>query len=316
MSETISLSVTLEGPDFLGIATRLAAHPAFHRTPPDELGVGDRKIKVRADWPSLLAGAKRTVSATWGEYLHTSFTYAPGHIVSATIPDFPADPAQALALLADLPFEVATFGSVHGSWFASYAPPGFSGLQALLGWACAFRGAGHDRLVSRRWLEYGPWRLLRAPGDLSFVQLHDLQADAETALAQARPAHARMGISETGGYLQSPYRFRTDVKGLYVAEDRTLVITAMGPVSQLEMRDACAARRARRDDPKEPVGQVAYMFFDAALAREHLGELWLRELGCLALVDGQKVDMSEGYAPAPVPPEWARRLTLADKASD
>jgi hypothetical protein len=162
--------------------------------------------------------------------------------------------------------------------------------------------------VSRRWLEYGPWRLLRGEGDLSFVQFHDLAAGADEALAQARPGQARMGIGETGGFLQDDYVYRADRTGLYDAAERKLVIAAAGPVSQLAMRDACAARRARRNDEREPIERIAYMFISEALAREHLHDLWLRELECWALIDGKKVRLDESYRPAPTQPEWVARL--------
>jgi hypothetical protein len=302
------MQFTLSGPDLLQIARTLSTQPAFHKAPPDDLSIGDRKVKAGIDWASKLDQTKRTLRANWGELMHTTFSYAPPDIVSARIPDCPLEATAAINLIADLPFEVATFGSMHRSWYESYTPPGFSGLHALLGWACAFRGAGHDRLVSRRWLEYGPWRLIRADGDISFVQFHDLAADEETALAQAKPGHERMGISKTGGYLQGNYVYQTDVQGLYLAEERKLVITAVEPVSQLAMRDACAVRRSRRSDPNEPIDHIAYVFISEELARAHLHELWLRELECWALVEGQNLRLDEEYSPTPVRPDWVTRL--------
>ncbi len=308
MDNTIKLAFTISGPDLSGIAKKLSSHPAFSQRPPDELMIGDHTVKTRADWASHIDKTKHSVDASWGDLMQTHFSCMPPYVVGVRIPDFPADPFAVIDLIAELPFELASFNMLHNSWLDSYTPPGFSEFQALLGWACAFRGAGHDDLVSRRWLEYGPWRLIRADGDISFVQFHDLAADAETALAQARPGHELMGIGEAGGFLQKDYVYGSDVRGLYLADERKLVIAAAEPVSLLEMRDACAVRRRRRSDTNEPIERIAYMFLNEKLAREHLHELWLRELECWALVDGQKVRLDEEYAPAPVKPGWVGQL--------
>ena len=308
MNRTISLEFTIAGADLPGIAGKLSEHPAFQCSPPDEVSFGDGSDVTRPDWAAKLARTESRVTASWGDLAETFFGYTPPYIVSVRIPGFPADPDAVIDLVKGLPFELATFGVLHDSWFDTYTPPGFSGMQALLGWACAFRAAGHDDLVSRRWLEYGPWRLIRADGDISFVQFHDLAADAETALAQAGPGHELMGIGEAGGFLQKDYVYGSDVRGLYLADERKLVIAAAEPVSRLEMRDACAVRRRRRSDPVEPIERIAYMFLSEELARGHLHELWLRELECWALVDGQKVRLDEGYAPVPVKPGWVERL--------
>ena len=307
MSGTINLEFTLWGPDLSALARKLAAHPAFRKTPPDELKVGDRKLKSRADWAARLEGEPRALCGTWGEYGGTLFSYAPPEIVAARILDFPADPAAVLDLVAGLPFEVASFGVLYPEWQDTYTPPGFAQMQALLGWGCAFRGAGHDRLVSRRWLEAGPWRLWRAAGDLSLVQFHELGLAAEAALAQARPGHGRLGIGENGGYLQDPYHFQSEVRGLYVAAEKKLVIAAADRVTAVQMRDACALRRKRRADTAEPVEVVAYMFLNEELARAQLPELWLRELECWALIDGRPVRLDVDFRPVVERPDWTRR---------
>ena len=76
---------------------------------------------------------------------------------------------------------------------------GFAQTRAP-GWGCMFVGErGHAQLVSRRWLEYGPWLLDRFADDVSLIQFHDLDADPATALAQALPGHRRLGDNDTGG---------------------------------------------------------------------------------------------------------------------
>ena len=308
MNDLMKLSLTVSGADALALAQALAARREFSDAPPDALTVGDRKVTQRDDWRGRMQEDGPTVRASWGDLMQTFFEYMPSHPVSARVPDVPRNVEAAIALLDPLPFELAAFGALHKEWLAAYTAPGFGGFHALLGWACAFRGAGHDRLVSRRWLEHGPWRLIKGAGDLSFVQFHDLAADAAAALEQARPGHERLGIGPASGYLQDDYVFETDVKGLYLAQERKLVITAADDVSQRALRDACAARRQRRSDPAQPIDRIAYLFIDESLARKHLHELWLRELECWALVDGQKRRLDEGYAPAPREPAWVARL--------
>jgi len=307
MSESMNASLTLSAPDLLVIAQALAVRPEFSQGPPDVLMLGDDRVAASADWRSLLRADGRAVHARWGDSMRTLFDYLPPEVVSARLP-LERDAVAGMALLAPLPFELASFGTLHRDWLGTYTPAAFAAFHALPGWACAFRGAGHDHLVSRRWLEFGPWRLVKAADDLSFVQFHDLAADSATALQQARAGHERMGVGDTGGFLRDDHVFADDVKGLYVAAERKLVVTATGEVSQRAMRDACAARRQRRQDAAQPVERIAYLFIDEALARRHLHELWLRELECWALVDGQQRRLDDGYAPAPRPPAWVVRL--------
>src|SRR5690606_11851077 len=75
--------------------------------------------------------------------------------------------------IVPLNFELFTAGTVHLiEWDdLAYVAPSFADMHYPHGWACAFKGPGHDRLVSRRWLEHGPWRLIRDnENDVSFVQ--------------------------------------------------------------------------------------------------------------------------------------------------
>lgn len=305
--DTINLGFTVSGPDPVALAMALVRQPAFAR-PPDRLSVDGKERRATASWLTAFATATGRLVAEWGELADQGISYLPAdRILSARISAFPADPAATIALLAQLPFELAAFTRIHRTdeW-RDYTAPGFGDFHALLGWACAFRAAGHDRLVSRRWLDHGPWRLVRGDGDLSFIQFHDLAADPATALAQARLGHDRIGISDNGGFLQKPYVFRKDVTGLYLADERKLVISAADrDIPPVELRDACAARQLRRTDPAAPIDRIAYLWIDQTVARRHLHELWLRELECWALIDGQRHRLDESYAPAPSPPAWA-----------
>jgi hypothetical protein len=306
MSGTINLEFTLSGPDLPAIARALAGHPAFHQHPPDELRVAERRLKKRDPWATWLDGEPRPVRAVWGEYYETVFSFAPPDVVSARIPDFAADPLAVLACLSGIPFTVASFVVLYPEWSKHYTPPGFGHLHALLGWGCAFRGEGHDHLISQRWLEFGPWQLFRQ-GDISLVQFHPFGVDAAAALEQARPGHERMGIGPSGGYLPEPYVYQSEVRGLYVAAEHKLAIAAADTISPVQMRDACAVRRRRRHDAAEPVERVAYIFLNEELARPHLHEMWLRELECWALVNGRQQRLDADFRPPAVFPGRAGR---------
>src|SRR5690606_34932321 len=142
-------------------------------------------------------------------------------------------PTSVLSLQSELmvaAFELAVVQTwFRWEWPEGYVAPSFADMHYPHGWACAFKGPGHDRLVSRRWLAYGPWRLIRDDEhDVSFVQFHDLDADAKTALEQAKPGHQRMGISNEGGFIQSRYVYETDFDGNYLSEDHVLEIVVHG----------------------------------------------------------------------------------------
>src|SRR5690606_31722327 len=188
---------------------------------------------------------------------------------------------------------------------------GFGDGHFPLGLACAFRGNGHEQLVSRRWLTYGPWKLLRDERcDLSFIQFHDVSADPSQAVEQAKSGHQRMGISETGGFIQRNFVYRYDWDGIYLPDDQVLEVIVHGrQIDQREMLEACALRHDQGLGEDKPLKNVRYVFMTEGQARENLHELWLRELECWAIVDGQKVRLDADYDPGPPEkPEWVRRL--------
>lgn len=275
---------------------------------PERLRVDDRKKKPASDWLSWGDACKRTMFAQWanGVFLR----YDRDIIVKVGIPSFSLDPDSVVKSLANLPFEVASFAPVYPEWLDNeYIGPSFAELHWSHGWGCAFRGAGHRHLVSRRWLEHGPWRLLRGADDTSLIQFHDIEAGAETALEQARPGHERMGISDFGGYIGPGYDVTHDLKGLYVPEQRQLRIVVHGrEVPQSEMTDACAARTRQPLGADRQINSVAYVFMEKSNAEAHLHELWLREIECRAIVDGVEQRLDQGYAPGRVVPKWTKEL--------
>lgn len=297
----------------------VAALAPFHITPVKG-EVDEALFEDVSNWVEGLLTAKRDGRADWflewESHRTTKIVNVYPRCVRVTIqlPDAFANVGEALTWIEALPFEVCSVGTIFpDEWTKMDVETfGFGNRHKSHGWACAFRGKGHDRLVSRRWLDFGPWRVTRRPGDLTLVQFHDLDVDAETAARQALPGHGRMGIAQTGGYLQIPYPFTKNVEGLYIAERRTLeiIVPPGGKVEQVRMRDACAVRYQHRIDPpaEKRIDQVAYVFVDEADAHAHLHELWLRELE-VWLVDGDgKRRLDLAYQPAPVRPAWVENL--------
>jgi hypothetical protein len=280
------------------IARAAAAASASWAGAPDKLEVDGHDTPPSADWIDRWVDGRRRVSAGWQARTRYLAVDA-DRVVKLSDQRHPRDVAAVHALLARLPFALASFATTHLDWIAPpqlYAAPRFSADHFQLGWGCAFRGRGHDDLVSRRWLDHGPWQLVRQPDDLSIVQFHTLEDDSATALAQARPAHQRMGYSPTGGFLLADHEATHPLSGLYLPAHREhRIVIAHREVSELEMFDACTARRFARFP--NPVERVTYVFADEANARRHLHELWLRELGCLAIIAGKDVRLDETYAP-------------------
>jgi hypothetical protein len=166
----------------------------------------------------------------------------------------------------------------------------------------AFKGASHEHsIVSRRWLEYGPFRTLRGANDTTLAQFHEFNADGPTSLAQAKPGHVWI----IDGFLRPKHRYRHDIAGVFTKQDRLLRIVVNGrQVSGDEMRDACAARRDRRNDPERPIDNIAYSFVDEAEARAHLDALWLRGLEC-RVADGRgERRLDDSYTHTITKPSW------------
>ena len=296
------LRVSLSGPDLQELLEDVEASQWFTSGPPKYLSVDDKPQPPIADWIGRwVPHCRRSVFADW-EYNETFLAYMHDFVVKGSNSSMKFDTTEVVSWLAALPFEIAAFGPVHPSWGtrATFPGPGFGDLHEPLGWACAFRGDGHKRLVSRRWLEFGPWRLIRGDNDISFVEFHTLETDADAAYAQARPGHERMGISDEGGFIQSDYVYTYPIDGLYEPQEHRLKILVHGrEVSQLEMLDACAARLYQALGPQRPLDSVAYVFADATVAQAHLRELWLRELECWTFVDGRETRLDVSYRPPP-----------------
>lgn len=312
MRTTLNLGLT--GPDLLELSRRALAALLPDAGTPSSVTLGPKKVKATPDWlEKWTPDLKSYVMAKWEG--RGSLFLDPEEVVKVEVKGYDLDPRRLLNVLAELPFDACSAEPLQIEWFGALRPRyearGFGGLHYSHGWGCAFRGAGHDRLVSRRWLDHGPWRLLRGANDTSLVQFHDLDADAEAALAQARPGHARMGASDAGGYIQRPYTYSHDLKGLYYASERKMIVAIPygERVTERRMLDACAARFYQALGPERPLDNVVYSYVDDEVAREQLRELWLRGLECRSFVEGVERRLDDGYQPPPPgKPEWVVRL--------
>jgi hypothetical protein len=315
--------IALCGPNLEGLFCNLADRGLFGRDPL-KVSVDQVKLPITPNWiKDCLSKNYQDVMVRFDRFYNfISIDYE--IIVMLGITDYSIDPHATLDLLSPLNFELFSCEPLFDEWYngdlgEEYIPPGFADMHRPHGWACAFKGAGHDRLVSRRWLDYGPWRVLRGPDDTTLVQFHDVSdgVDARTALEQARPGHQRMGISRTGGFIQTGFNYGYDLKGFYDANERLLKIVVHGrEVTQHEMLDACAARHYNVLGPDKPLDNVAFVFMAESAAREHLHEMWLRELECRAIIDGKEVILNTDYnPPPPEKPQWVKDLEAQESVS-
>ena len=283
---------------------------------PARCWVDEGNISVDRGWIGHILGCRTDARAHWADEQHQLGLVKRNNLVVLSAIDAFSTLEEALAILEPLPFELCALGSVFfDEWIeADYEPWGFSRGHISHGWGCLFRGVGHDRLVSRRWLEFGPWRLIKLANDTSFVQFHDLAiTDPAEAHEQAKVGHERMGISQTGGFIQQIERWMFEnLRFLYFPNTRVCeILVPFGEtVSQWKMQSACIMRLQHRlaRPAVDPIERVAYVFLEEENARAHLHELWLRELECW-VVDGKgKRRLDQDYHPVPQPPDWVRRL--------
>ena len=270
-------------------------------------------------WVHSFLSAKRNALAFWPNRVQQVDYIPPSEVVTFWMKNVSRDPTVLFARLDALAFTVVAFDELYNdAWIdAGYPRWGFGRSMISHGWGCAFRGAGHDRLVSRRWLDFGPWRVIRRPDDTTFIQFHDLAiTDPAAAYAQAAPGHERMGIAATGGYIawhnENLLTGARRISRIYFPETNKIeIVVGLGnTVSQGEMICQCAERLQHRLTPPQTdrIDHVAYIFMERADAEAHLHELWLRELECWYVDGSGKHRLDLDYHPVPNPPAWVRAL--------
>jgi hypothetical protein len=300
---TRGLGGTISGPDMAALTRALLDALPYTRTEPVksfEHTLIERALP--ADWRERLTAPEvESFGVEWAD--RRSIDRSEGAISLDFPPEMILEAGALLAFLAPLPFELCVLTSVHDDWAsADYYSQAISGDHALLGAAMAFKGAAHERsIVSRRWLDHGPFRATHGAHDTTLVLFHDPAADATTSLAQARPGHDWIAA----GFLRPKHRYQHDIAGIYTTGDRLLRVLVNGrAVSAAEMRDACAARRDRKHDPERPIDNVAYVFIDEAEARAHLESLWLHGLPCLVADGRGERRLDEAYRSTTAKPGW------------
>ena len=223
-------------------------------------------------------------------------------------------PRSVLETLSTVPFTVAQGGVPGKDWWRDKNQKlcrSFSDGHGMHGWMAAFSGDdGHARIASRRWLEHGPWRLLRdETHDVSLVQLYDLHADEQTAWEQYLPAQETLGLSARGPYISRHTKFRHIAPSFYDRAARTSIVLLNDREPTFdELYDAGAIKWLQPYEDTQ-VDQVAFVFMQEELARRWLPELWLRGLECRAMIDGRERVLSDEYEHPPhEPPDWVRRV--------
>jgi hypothetical protein len=304
------LQLGLAGPDLAAILGSLRAQGLPREGEPAKLLVDGSAKKPAADWLARALNCKSQFMARWeAGWIRMDRD----KIVKVSMDDCEFDARMLLALIESLPVALVSTSSIYDEWKdgslgEEYLPPGFGDLHWSHGPFCAFKGAGHERLVSRRWLEFGPWHLLQGKHDVSLVQFHELGVDAKTALQEAKPGHVRMGISPTGGFIQQPFSYRYGLKGRYLPALRKLDFVVNGrQVSEREMLEAAASRHDQILGAEKPIRSVAYTFVVEEEAREHLHELWLHDLECWAIIEGKELRLDQDHHPDASLPDWVKR---------
>lgn len=304
MSRRTTLLTSLSGPDPREIVRGLDRLGLAPPAADFRLDVDGEKRDGAPGWIGRWLVGARSLSAVANDGQALTFDHA--GVVTLSRPDAELSAPATFEQLGGLPFELAVIGPVYPEWWdESYPTYSFSDGHVVHGWACAFRGGGFDRLVSRRWLDFGPWRK-REVGDATWVEFHDLDADPATALLQAQPGWERMGISDVGGFIQSAFVYTDDVGGVYDPAERLLKVIVPGraAVTERKMLEIAAARRDPRIRQQQAIDRTAFVFVDAANARRHLHELWLRGHECRVAGGGPERRLDDGYRPVPTPPGW------------
>ncbi len=302
---TIDLRISLTGPDPAAIV-RALVDLAWFPARPAKLVVDGNVIDPSSAATEAIAGARTVGTATAAR----GWMSMSGTVVKLSDREFPWDEARVLAALAEVPFHEAVVANIHRSWYEGLDrldPPRyeFGAGHFALGAMCAFKGDGHRNLVSRRWLERGPWRIVLDANDVSLVQFHDLAVDAVTALREAAPGHVCM----IDGHIAEPFEFDRRLSGSYSARDRRLWIHVVDrEVTPSEMMLACAVRRDQilREGH---IDAIAFQFIDEATARRQLHDLWMRDLECWTYVKGAVTRLDADYVPRPPPPvDWVEAM--------
>lgn len=285
---TLGLRATFEGSDALAI---IAAAQALGWAPDLEGGLCDvdgTELDEPEPPSSMLARASRSFGVHYADYPKVIAvpSLKDPTVVRVGNSGVTVDMATLLKQLATIPFEVASFANKYLTKTGEKLPgvsrvsPGY--MHEKLGWALAFRGRGHERLVSRRWLSSGPWKLW-TEGEISVVQFHALDVDLPTAMEQAAPSYAMFDTdSATSGIIDPDRPYEPETSGA-----RVEVNTAPSD-EELHARAATG-------------GPIAFVFSSDKEARAALPRIW--PYGHEVWVKDKRL---VGYVPPDRTPAWAK----------
>jgi len=315
-----TIKITLSGADKINVVRSLLAWSKIPDTEPDRLAVDYVDIDAGADLRGSLEqiiSNENTFFIGWQNrsYSLSSLLSKPRAAVVCNLCEPTLSLGEIIETSSMWPFELLVTGDSLAIRRDKVLKAkqraiqrGFGDGHCPHGHMCAFRGSAHERLVSRRWLEHGPWRVIRnEEQDTTYIQFHDFDADPEVALEQAAAGYERMGISDTGGFIQSRFYSMYEWNGFYIPEDKQLrILITDREVSQDEMLEACALRHYQHLGEDKPLERISYVFFDPEAAHRHLHELWLRELECYTFdSSGNPIRLDDTYQPPPpVKPQW------------
>src|SRR5437868_7138723 len=148
MSRKGKLSVSLKGPDAEMIVRDLIAAGRVPEGAPESLEVGFEDKTPTANWLTANLATAKNLRVFFED--DSSLSFERGGLVKFQRTGIEFHDPTTLFELGKLPFEVASIGTVYTEWFdpaLGWDSPGFSDGHGSLGWACGFKGAGHDRLV-------------------------------------------------------------------------------------------------------------------------------------------------------------------------
>jgi len=323
-------------------------------------------IDVTEGWKRELELPKSTKAQEWFEEIQKIRTKEPPIPPSATnrkrsieLQHFPCNPRiepssfrfmqypwtfqgpTSLQFLASLPFTEASFRMIHREWGSEQAldqalNKGVDEVCYSLDfppatWALAFQGEGHKRVVSRRWLERGPWYVQRLDNDTTVIYLFDLLAPFHQALPQLQASHQALDRVSGCGYLEllshsvlpawKQRGFTAEV--IFQPEQNTVRMEVKQDFHFLleALVDLCVMRlppldkifyeldisNHRRDlQDSDVIKHVQCVFFSRELAEKYLYELWVREVECWWVKEnGEEVRLDENYQPPPIKkPDW------------
>lgn len=310
------LYMSWSGPRMEELALKLSSIIAG--TPPDELSVDGGQINASninsSSFETLIRECKLHAVNVWNKPARCQLSLDRVGLVKLARYNFVPVISDTLELLKNLSFHVCVGGARYSEWFSTekseqYPRPMVEPGHYAYGWMVALKGEGHRHLVSKRWLEHGPLRVIRE-ADVTLVQFHDLKADPDTALEQATSGHAWMSDGLDGGFVRSDLEPIEDKEALYDADERSMNIVIMGrDLTAQEIKEACTARAFRGVSDEQPIEHLAYVFMEEDRARRHLHDLWLRDIDCRTFIHGREVSLSADYEPpAPVVPDWVKRV--------